>query len=139
MFCPWSRPAARPLNCFPAADVWIRWFKLSCRLLTQGFLLKIDSPLYCPAFNGFEGASLFSADARPDVFSFPLSSNVMMQVLATLCVGLVCRAADPSVHHGFSSDNRNLTLRACVENEQYPHQGLCCRNCEAGKRTDLCR
>ncbi|XP_029024964.1 tumor necrosis factor receptor superfamily, member a [Betta splendens] len=55
-----------------------------------------------------------------------------LYVLLALCGVLLCRAADPSGHRGFGGGTSNLTLRACMENEQYPHQRLCCQNCEAG-------
>ncbi|XP_067279347.1 tumor necrosis factor receptor superfamily, member a [Pseudorasbora parva] len=35
---------------------------------------------------------------------------------------------------GFAGDLQNRTARqmSCVENQQYPHNGICCKNCEAG-------
>uniref|UniRef100_A0A3Q2PZD5 Tumor necrosis factor receptor superfamily, member a n=1 Tax=Fundulus heteroclitus TaxID=8078 RepID=A0A3Q2PZD5_FUNHE len=55
--------------------------------------------------------------------------------VATLLLGLVCRAAEPPAPQWSGEDYRNLTLRrlrTCVENEQYLHQGLCCLNCKQG-------
>ncbi|XP_041826299.1 tumor necrosis factor receptor superfamily member 10A-like [Melanotaenia boesemani] len=56
-------------------------------------------------------------------------------LLASLFFGLVCHAAEPPAPQWSSNEHRNLTLplhRACVENEQYLHQGFCCLNCKAG-------
>ncbi|KAG7498618.1 tumor necrosis factor receptor superfamily member 10B-like [Solea senegalensis] len=56
-------------------------------------------------------------------------------LVAGLLVGLVCHAAEPPSPQWSGDENQNLTLRrhrACVENEQYLHQGFCCLNCQAG-------
>ncbi|XP_069024220.1 LOW QUALITY PROTEIN: tumor necrosis factor receptor superfamily member 10B-like [Embiotoca jacksoni] len=55
--------------------------------------------------------------------------------VAALFVGLVCHAAELPASQWSGDDYRNLTVRrhrACVENEQYLHLGLCCLNCQAG-------
>ncbi|XP_024155664.1 tumor necrosis factor receptor superfamily member 10B [Oryzias melastigma] len=56
--------------------------------------------------------------------------------VAALFTGFVCHAAEPPASQRSGSDHRNATLRQhrtqCVENQQYPHQGLCCLNCQAG-------
>ncbi|XP_073334166.1 tumor necrosis factor receptor superfamily, member a [Pagrus major] len=56
-------------------------------------------------------------------------------LVAALLVGLVCHAAELPAAQWSSDEYKNLTLRrhrTCVENEQYPHQGFCCLNCQAG-------
>lgn len=69
--------------------------------------------------------------------SLSLSLISMLQVLvAALVFGLVCHAAELPAAQWSSDEYKNLTLRqhrTCVENEQYPHQGFCCLNCQAGK------
>lgn len=105
--------------------------------------MKIDYPLYCPSFNDVEWGSLYCMETQnnakllsfsPSPFSLCLflylSLTLMIKMMATLFVGLVCHAADPSGH-----EYRNLTRshRTCMENEQYPHQGHCCLNCQAGR------
>ncbi|XP_015245896.1 PREDICTED: tumor necrosis factor receptor superfamily member 10B-like [Cyprinodon variegatus] len=55
--------------------------------------------------------------------------------VASLLLGLVCRAAEPPASQWSGEEGRNLTLRrlrTCVENEQYLNQGLCCLNCKEG-------
>ncbi|XP_040013825.1 tumor necrosis factor receptor superfamily, member a [Xiphias gladius] len=64
----------------------------------------------------------------------PVTGKLFVLV-ATLLTGLVCHAADPPASQWSGDEYRNLTLRrhrACVENKQYLHQGLCCLNCQAG-------
>uniref|UniRef100_A0A671X6Y6 Tumor necrosis factor receptor superfamily, member a n=1 Tax=Sparus aurata TaxID=8175 RepID=A0A671X6Y6_SPAAU len=56
-------------------------------------------------------------------------------LVAALVFGLVCHAAELPAAQWSSDEYKNLTLRqhrTCVENEQYPHQGFCCLNCQAG-------
>ncbi|XP_011479782.1 tumor necrosis factor receptor superfamily member 10B [Oryzias latipes] len=56
--------------------------------------------------------------------------------VVALFAGLVCHAAEPPASQRSAGVHRNATLRQhqaqCVENQQYPHQGLCCLNCQAG-------
>nr|XP_040053024.1 tumor necrosis factor receptor superfamily, member a [Gasterosteus aculeatus aculeatus] len=64
----------------------------------------------------------------------PAVGKVPVFVAALLLV-LVCRAAEPPASQLSGGDFQNLTgrqHRACVENEQYLHQGFCCHNCPAG-------
>ncbi|XP_026153193.1 tumor necrosis factor receptor superfamily member 10A-like isoform X1 [Mastacembelus armatus] len=61
--------------------------------------------------------------------------HMVIEVVATLLIGLVCHAAEVPAPQWSRDEHRNLTLRqhrTCVENEQYLHQGLCCINCRAG-------
>ncbi|XP_029372146.1 tumor necrosis factor receptor superfamily member 10A-like [Echeneis naucrates] len=61
--------------------------------------------------------------------------SIQVLVAAVLLTGLACLAADPPASQWSGDGYRNLTLRrhrACVENRQYLHQGLCCLNCQAG-------
>lgn len=66
-----------------------------------------------------------------------VSLTLMMQVfMAVLLIGPVCHAAEPPASQWSGEDSKNITVlryRICQENEQYPHQGLCCLNCQAGK------
>ncbi|KAK2818709.1 hypothetical protein Q5P01_024270 [Channa striata] len=58
-----------------------------------------------------------------------------LYVVASLFVGLVCQAAEPSGSQWSIDEHTNFTLpqhRTCVENEQYAYQGRCCVNCQAG-------
>lgn len=59
---------------------------------------------------------------------------VLAAAAALLVIGLVCGAAEPPASQWSGDEIKNLTrrLRPCVENEQYPHNGLCCLNCQAG-------
>ncbi|KAM8827364.1 tumor necrosis factor receptor superfamily, member a [Spinachia spinachia] len=64
----------------------------------------------------------------------PVVGKVPVSVAALLFV-LLCRAAEPPASQVSGGDFQNLTgeqHRACVENEQYLHQGFCCHNCQAG-------
>lgn len=74
-------------------------------------------------------------------FFFSFSLSLMMQVaVASLLLGLVCRAAEPPASQWSGEEGRNLTLRrlrTCVENEQYLNQGLCCLNCKEGKKVKV--
>lgn len=58
-----------------------------------------------------------------------------------LCSWLVCCGAELNgvVATQWSGDDRNWTLqhKNCVENQQYLHQGLCCLNCQAGKKNPV--
>uniref|UniRef100_A0A3B5MW51 Tumor necrosis factor receptor superfamily, member a n=1 Tax=Xiphophorus couchianus TaxID=32473 RepID=A0A3B5MW51_9TELE len=59
----------------------------------------------------------------------PLVAKVVVAAL------IVCHAAELPAPQWSGEEYRNLTLRrlrTCVENEQYPHQGLCCVNCKEG-------
>ncbi|XP_059397580.1 tumor necrosis factor receptor superfamily member 10B-like [Carassius carassius] len=56
-----------------------------------------------------------------------------MKVMVPIIIALI------HVGHGaaelvFAGDLQNLTARQmnCVENQEYPHNGFCCKNCEAG-------
>lgn len=62
-------------------------------------------------------------------------------VVFLLCSWLVCCGAELNgvVATQWSGDDRNWTLqhKNCVENQQYLHQGLCCLNCQAGKKNPV--
>uniref|UniRef100_A0A3Q3JTR1 Tumor necrosis factor receptor superfamily, member a n=1 Tax=Monopterus albus TaxID=43700 RepID=A0A3Q3JTR1_MONAL len=60
-------------------------------------------------------------------------------VVAALFIVLVCHADELPASQWSGDEYRNHTVRqqrACVENEQYLHQGLCCINCQAGTFVD---
>lgn len=65
---------------------------------------------------------------------------MMIQVsVAALFIGLVCHAVDVPASQWSSDEYKNQTLRqarTCVENEQYFYMGLCCLNCQAGKKNN---
>ncbi|XP_036973310.1 tumor necrosis factor receptor superfamily, member a [Acanthopagrus latus] len=67
--------------------------------------------------------------------NFGAAVGKLSVLVAALLFGLVCHAAELPAAQWSSDEYKNLTLRqhrTCVENEQYPHQGFCCLNCQAG-------
>ncbi|GAA6091737.1 tumor necrosis factor receptor superfamily, member a [Tachysurus ichikawai] len=54
-----------------------------------------------------------------------LSHQVFLLVLALTAASV--GAAELSIHL-----NQTAKQQVCVENQEYPHKGFCCKNCEAG-------
>ncbi|XP_072518364.1 tumor necrosis factor receptor superfamily, member a [Salminus brasiliensis] len=53
-------------------------------------------------------------------------------LLVLLLLSVVSSGTVERHWHGEPHQNRTARQQACLENQQYPHMGLCCRNCEAG-------
>uniref|UniRef100_A0A3B1KAT8 Tumor necrosis factor receptor superfamily, member a n=1 Tax=Astyanax mexicanus TaxID=7994 RepID=A0A3B1KAT8_ASTMX len=50
-----------------------------------------------------------------------------------ICFALVVSSGAAESHWPIEShQNRTARQQACLENQQYPHMGFCCKNCEAG-------
>lgn len=100
--------------------------------------MKMEPPIYCLSSNDFTRTSLSSAGNKAFTPSPPPSSSVYTIQVLMFLMTLACQAAEPPASQWSSDNEKNATLRrhrACLENQQYNHEGLCCLNCQAGEHT----
>ncbi|XP_042567372.1 tumor necrosis factor receptor superfamily member 1A-like [Cyprinus carpio] len=62
-----------------------------------------------------------------------MDKSTTMKVMVPVIIALI-HMGHGAAELGFAGDFQNRTARqmSCVENQEYPHNSFCCKNCEAG-------
>ncbi|XP_016104379.1 tumor necrosis factor receptor superfamily member 6-like [Sinocyclocheilus grahami] len=62
-----------------------------------------------------------------------MDKSTTMEVMVPIIIALI-HVGHGAAELGLAGDLQNRTARQiiCVENQEYPHNGFCCKNCEAG-------
>ncbi|XP_050949780.1 tumor necrosis factor receptor superfamily, member a [Labeo rohita] len=62
-----------------------------------------------------------------------MDKSTTMKVMVPIIIALI-HVGHGAAELGFAAELQNRTARQtiCMENQEYPHNGFCCKNCEAG-------